>query len=129
MPVIDLPVRPARERDVKIKRLLQSPDAELVSLVTGLVNLTEAEKTAVDLCLPARNDAGAGGGNARLQRRGDPEMEPEREEQALDGMVRAMVDPEADGGMKAAPAGAALFTLFLRLSSVVVLPPQWHTGP
>ena len=51
MPVIDLPVRPARERDVKIKRLLQSPDAELVSLVTGLVNLTEAEKTAVDLCL------------------------------------------------------------------------------
>lgn len=51
MPVIDLPVRPARERDVKIKRLLQSPDAELVALVTGLVNLTEAEKTAVDLCL------------------------------------------------------------------------------
>ena len=51
MPVIDLPVRPARERDVKIKRLLQSPDAELVSLVTGLVNLTEAERAAVDLCL------------------------------------------------------------------------------
>ena len=51
MPVIDLPVRPARERDVKIKRLLQSPDAELVARVTGLVNLTETEKTAVDLCL------------------------------------------------------------------------------
>ena len=51
MPVIDLPVRAVRERDGKIKRLLQSPDAELVSLVTGLVNLTETEKTAVDLCL------------------------------------------------------------------------------
>lgn len=52
MPIVrDIPVRAVRERDGKIKRLLQSPDAELVSLVTGLVNLTEAEKTAVDLCL------------------------------------------------------------------------------
>ena len=52
MPVIrDIPVYAVRERDGKIKRLLQSPDAELVALVTGLVNLTEAEKTAVDLCL------------------------------------------------------------------------------
>lgn len=52
MPVIrDIPVRAVRERDGKIKRLLQSPDVELVSLVTGLVNLTEAERAAVDLCL------------------------------------------------------------------------------
>lgn len=49
--VIDIKARPTRERDQKLRKLLQSPDAELVSMIVGMVNLSDSEAAAVDLCL------------------------------------------------------------------------------
>ena len=40
-----------KDRDRKIRALLQSPDAEFVDIALRLVNLEDTERTVVDLCL------------------------------------------------------------------------------
>lgn len=40
-----------KQRDAKIRAILQSPDLEFVEMAMGLVNLDDAERTAVDICL------------------------------------------------------------------------------
>ena len=40
-----------KQQDAKIRAILQSPDLEFVEMAMSLVNLDDAERTAVDLCL------------------------------------------------------------------------------
>lgn len=40
-----------KDRDRKIRALLQSPDAEFVDIALRLVNLEDTERTVVDLCI------------------------------------------------------------------------------
>ena len=40
-----------KERDRKIRAVLQSPDAEFVDIALRLVNLEDTERAVIDLCL------------------------------------------------------------------------------
>ena len=40
-----------RDRDRKIRAILQSPDSEFVDIALRLVNLEDSERSVVDLCL------------------------------------------------------------------------------
>lgn len=40
-----------KQRDAKIRAILQSPDVEFVEMAMGLVNLDDSERIAVELCI------------------------------------------------------------------------------
>ena len=48
---IKVKVAEKKERDRKIRAILQSPDADFVDMALRLVNLEDTERTVIDLCL------------------------------------------------------------------------------
>lgn len=48
---IKVKVAEKKERDRKIRAILQSPDADFVDMALRLVNLEDTERAALDLCL------------------------------------------------------------------------------
>lgn len=53
MTVVEIKARAAdrRERDARIKAVLQSPDADFIRMAMQLVSLDDMERAAVELCL------------------------------------------------------------------------------